>query len=117
MFKQIPLTKYSIDEKGQVYSLSSKKFLTCEHINSAGYPRIQIMSKGKRTYLYKHITMVMLFGDRHGHKIPEGTTLKELGWVIDHVDGNKQNNDINNLEIVNKRENTRRYYRNEAKRK
>lgn len=56
-----------------------------------------------------HIVVCILFGDKNGNHFPiEG--LKIYGESIDHINGDKSNNSVFNLEIVPHSENVRRYF-------
>lgn len=84
---------YACDTKGQVYSYRSNKFLSPSK-NKRGYLHI-ILSKDKKRYDYRVQRLVaMTFLDN-----PEN---KEQ---VNHIDGNKLNNYLSNLEWVTAEEN------------
>ena len=77
---------------GRVYSLKSKKFLKFDYSNS-DYARVTLNGKHVRVH---RLVMELFKG------------YSEL--TVDHIDGNKRNNRLDNLEYVTTQENTRRYY-------
>lgn len=91
---------YLISNKGRVYSIK-RSIILKQNLNSSGYRRVTI---GKK-HIFIHIKVVELFGDCKGNHLPDGETLREFGISIDHIDGNKKNNQIENLEIVSHAEN------------
>lgn len=100
--------KYLISNFGRVYSIAHNKFLKC-YKNTEGYVMFEdttvVNKKRKRKFWYVHITVVELFGDKFGKIRKENPKL-----VIDHVDGDKENNNINNLELVTQSVNVVRGY-------
>lgn len=64
--------------------------MDCKERKVAEYSKIQIDG---HIYLYSRVLWTFLFGE-----IPEG-------MVIDHIDGDKNNNSIDNLRIVSRRKN------------
>ena len=77
----------------------------------SGYERVGISINNKKKDVFIHIVVCVLFGDKNGEKFPpEG--LKIHGYSIDHINGDKENNSIWNLEIVPHEENVRRFYAN-----
>lgn len=82
---------YSIDESGYVYK-NGKQMKWCD--NGIGYKRIRLLKNKKRISKYIHRLVYQTFiGD-----IPKG-------YEINHIDHNKSNNHISNLEIVTHSEN------------
>lgn len=79
--------------------------------------RFQVSLKGKRKWLFTHITVVNLFGDCKGAIMLPDRTLSEMGWSIDHLDEDKTNNSVDNLEIVQHAENVRRYHKRRGEKK
>ena len=70
-------------------------------LNSAGYLYV-ILCKNKKT---KHLTIHRLVVESFIGEIPKGLT-------VNHKDGNKQNNNLSNLEIITYKENTRHAMKN-----
>lgn len=80
---------YAISNKGRVYSKRRNKFLTpC--INSSDYKKVNLNDKN----LYVHRLVATAF-------CPNPASLQE----VNHIDGNKWNNNYTNLEWVSKSEN------------
>lgn len=63
---------------------------------SMGYPRVGLTKNGKHDKIRVHALVAMAF---LGHK-QEGYKL-----VVNHIDNNKQNNNVENLEVVTQRYN------------
>ena len=101
---------YLLNEKGEVFSTKSGKIIK-QFPNNKGYMRFKVRDSGKYKWYFTHITVVNLFGDRKGQSMLAERTLTEMGWSIDHIDGNKLNNTRKNLQIVTQGENVRRYHR------
>lgn len=88
-------THYLIDEKGNIYSLSRNKLLKPIK-NKDGYYRVCLCENNVRHYRFVHRLVALQF-------IPiENPEL----LVVNHKDGNKINNNVDNLEWVTSRENT-----------
>lgn len=101
---------YYISNLGRWYSAKSNLILA-QAKNNAGYyrARIYIEDGAKKSYL-THLMVIRHFGDCNGNYI-EGTSLCDLGLSVDHIDRNKSNNTIANLEIVTHVENCARYHK------
>lgn len=106
---------YLVSHDGEVFSTKSGKKIK-QFPNNKGYMRFKVSNNGTSKWYFTHITVVNLFGDRKGSRMLPEKTLTEMGWSIDHLDGNKLNNNRKNLQIVTHGENVRRYY-NRKKRK
>ena len=90
MLKPIPSNPaYLISDSGQVFSTKSKKYLKT-HCGTAGYPLVNLTTgKGKRTLHTVHSLVAEAFiGNRPANH------------EINHKDGCKDNNHVNNLEYV-----------------
>ncbi|UGO47908.1 HNH endonuclease [Bacillus phage vB_BanS_Skywalker] len=86
--------KYSVSKDGNVYSEKSKKFLK-QQINHRGYSCVNLYDKyGKMKTHTVHRLVALAFISNPENK-PE----------INHRDGNKQNNDSDNLEWSTRSEN------------
>lgn len=101
-FKEIPgYNNYFINKCGEVYKICSfnffrknkyiKQIRLKEHLNYWGYKTVTI-KKERRIHQLMAITFL--------NHIPNGHKL-----VIDHIDGNKLNNSISNLQIVTNHQN------------
>lgn len=96
---------YALSNKGRWYSSYTKKIVK-QHKNSSGYYRACLYIDGKRKWVFTHINVVLLFGDCKGQTIPEEMeSLLKNGYSIDHKDGKKKHNDVDNLELVTHQEN------------
>ena len=95
---------YEIVEDGTI--ISTKFYRTLKHSNSdSGYAYVNLIhDKIKKTTAVHKLVM-----EHFGPAKPGDN------YVIDHKDGNKNNNHIDNLQWVTIRENTTRYYGNQDK--
>lgn len=90
---------YTIDLNGQVYSKDLKRVLS-PYSNGIGYMAIKLLQNGKRYQKYIHRLVAENFiGD-----------CNKLD--VNHIDGNKLNNSVNNLEIVTHRVNQIHAFKN-----
>lgn len=103
-FKKIPGSlNYFISEDGMIYSEVSKYGFLKKAFNHKGYLRVGRIYNDKFS-IEVHILVYITYNG----EIPKGMT-------IDHVDGNKLNNHITNLELVDSSENVRRGYINDTR--
>lgn len=92
---------YYIDEEGRIYSGVSNKYLNF-HLDKDGYQKVRLVSTDNKRHTYSvHRLMLENF-------LPIEDMEK---YQVNHKDGNKQNNNINNLEWVTPSENIRHAYR------
>lgn len=91
MLSKVYKDKYIVYENGSVYSLYTKSFLKPWKQNS-GYLMIQC---GKNDKWLLHRLVMAVF---HG----------KSDLTVDHIDGNKLNNNLSNLEYVTQAENNKR---------
>ena len=101
-YKEYPLnTNYIAYEDGRIYSKGKKKFLTPK-LNYDGYHRIQIWKNNKCRMIQWHKVIAETFlpkpSDKHS--------------VVNHKDGNKTNNNVNNLEWVTQQQNIQHAWKN-----
>lgn len=90
-FKKIPDYNYYINKKGLV--VNSKK-QEVKQRDAQGYKTVGLARSGENKMFNIHRLVATVFiGD-----IPEG-------YVVNHIDGNKSNNDVANLEIITQKEN------------
>ena len=89
-------SRYEINENGEIKNIISNSFLKPWVINS-GYKVINIYSDNSKTY---RVLIHRLVAENFIHEIPEKMT-------VNHIDGNKLNNHISNLEIISFTENVR----------
>lgn len=95
-------TDYYVDEEGNVYSYKrNKKILMHQTNNKNGYKKVRISVNGKVYNRNVHRMIAETF-------IPNTNNLPE----VNHIDGNKENNNINNLEWVSRKGNAIHAYKN-----
>jgi len=98
--KRIQFFNYSINKDGQVWSHFFNKFLK-QQTDKQGYKTIKLYDDGDGTYKrYKIHRLVAIT------YIPNPNNLLQ----VNHKDGNKQNNHVDNLEWVTPKENTQHYW-------
>ncbi len=92
---------YKICSEGRVYSLLSDKYLK-HGLAGAGYPHVNIKN------------MDQVFKSCYVHRLVAEAFLSNWDPCLDvnHKDGNKKNNNIENLEMVTKSQNTIHGYEN-----
>lgn len=85
--------KYAINNKGEIINISTMKYKKTEIHN--GYERVSFMQDGKRTRHRVHRLVAKYF-------IPNPLNKPQ----VNHIDGDRLNNNIKNLEWVTAQENT-----------
>lgn len=86
---------YSATEDGQIYSHRKKRFLTDKPCSGGGgYILIRLCKNGIQTSIRAHVIIASLFVNK-----PEGTT------EVNHKNGIKTDNRVDNLEWVNRQQN------------
>ena len=96
--------EYAISPAGQVKSLRFNRILKCACSNS-GYQYVNLVNNKVKKTTAIHKLVIEHFG----------APCPATGLVVDHKDGNKVNNNIENLEWVTMQENTLRSYKNSDK--
>ena len=86
---------YEIDEDGNVYNVFSKKFLKGS-VGENGYKYYRLSKNNHKKMFYAHRLVAEYFLSN-----PDNLP------VVNHKDGNKLNNNINNLEWVSYSDNTK----------
>lgn len=86
---------YLVDEKGEVFSLFTNKYLK-KSKSKTGYLVVNIRNNGTRAPAYIHRLVAEAFIENPDKKAE-----------VNHKDGNKQNNKVENLEWVTNKENIR----------
>lgn len=100
--KPIPgFPNYEVDTLGRVYSLKSKKWLSPLGKNLHPYLHVQLCKKGYIKNVLIHRLVAEIF-------IPNPENLT----VVNHKDGNKYNNTVDNLEWVSPQGNAQHYEEN-----
>jgi hypothetical protein len=94
-FKEIPgYSQYMISRNGDVYSKIIKR-LCCKTILPNGYHKIKLKGDSKYKDMYIHVLVAITYL----HHTPSSK------YVVNHIDGNKGNNVVDNLEIITHKEN------------
>lgn len=99
---------YSVDDKGRVFS-NQRRYVTKNNITGAKPRRIEL-KQGKFWTGYKRVTLTDSAGKTHTksvHRLVASTLIPnpENKPHVNHIDGNKQNNNVDNLEWVTREEN------------
>lgn len=77
---------YQVSNLGRVWSVRKQKY--CKPYEGNGYFKVDLCAKnGKRKKEYLHRIIAIAFIDNHNNYT-----------VVNHIDGNRKNNSINNLE-------------------
>lgn len=84
---------YLISNYGRVYSLKSNMYLS-QRLNKNGYLSVKLYCNGKKRNEYIHRLVALTFID-NPDKLPQ----------VNHLDENKQNNYVENLQWVTSKEN------------
>ena len=94
---------YEVSNFGRVISYKRDKAkLLKSHVNKVGYHHVVLNIEGNRTTILIHQLVAIAFLNHTpcGHN-----------KVINHIDGNKLNNNVSNLEIVTTRQNATTCFR------
>lgn len=93
---------YFVSDKGRVKSTRNRepKILKCSFDNH-GYKKFIVFVDGKFKNIKVHRIVYATFNGLRMSDIPKNL-------MIDHIDGDKSNNCLNNLELVTRKENVRR---------
>ena len=94
---------YQIDEDGNVFNTSSQKFLKGS-IGENGYKYYRLSKEGSKKMFYAHRLVAE-------HFLPNIENLP----VVNHKDGDKLNNNVNNLEWVSYSDNAKHWHSNREK--
>lgn len=97
---------YEVSNDGRVRRLrfingshNFEKIKECKQtLNTWGYMTVNLSKNGKSN-------------TKRVHKLVANAFLGENNLQVDHIDGNKQNNNLNNLEYVTPKENTNRAWK------
>ena len=91
---------YEVSSLGRVKSVKRNKILSQKH-NWDGYLRIQLWRNNKNKYVSIHRLVAEAFIENPNTKP-----------FINHIDGNKQNNKVDNLEWCTQKENIKHAFDN-----
>lgn len=99
MYKKIKnYENYLIYDNGDILNLNTKKILNGS-IGENGYKYYRLSKDGKKKMFYAHRLIAETFID-NPKNLP----------IVNHIDGNKLNNNINNLEWVSCSDNTKHFH-------
>jgi len=103
--KQVPgFENLYLNETGQPYQKIEENFEKLVVSSTSMYDRVSVSVNGKKKRYHIHVLMAVTFLDLdlslHG--------TKSNSLQVDHKDGNKRNNSLDNLEVVTKKENYNR---------
>ena len=106
--KQVPgFENLYLDQTGQPYQKIEENFEKLAVSSTSTYDRVSVLIDGKKKRYHVHVLMAITFLDLdlslHG--------IKSNSLQVDHKDGNKRNNSVDNLEVVTKRENYSRAFK------
>lgn len=94
--------KYTIDEYGNIYDVEAKKYRKqIEH--RKGYMKVSFYINGKEKRFFVHRLVLMTFNPVEGME----------SLQVNHIDGNKKNNYIGNLEWCTQSENQKHAFQND----
>ena len=96
--------KYSVNDIGDVFSLKGNKKKLKGKITKNGYRQLLINHNGIRKYVFEHKIILLAFTDNVQNK-----------RTVNHKDGNKLNNCLNNLEWATDSENQLHAIKNKLK--
>lgn len=101
VWKTIPdYPEYLVSSKGRVRSLKNNHDLLLKPVIANGYYKVRLSNNGKTDdKLIAYLVYFTFITD----------TFKE-NYVVDHIDGNKLNNDLENLRYISRSENTQAAY-------
>ena len=101
IWKNIPNWEeyYEINNYGEVRNKKSNYMLIGDK-NSTGYMRVCLYNKNKKFRFFRHTMVAKLFLDNPNN-------FKE----VNHIDGNKENNYVGNLEFCDRKHNEREAHR------
>ena len=96
---------YEINKNGEVRNAKNKNTIVGD-INNCGYYRVSLYNQGQSKRYFRHRLVAEQFLDK-----PEGKDF------VNHIDGDKSNNSLENLEWVSQSENEKHGFENGLKQK
>ena len=104
-FFETKFYNYYISKSGKVLSLYGKPHLMNGTLDKGGYRRVGLLieKEGKRVqrcFFVHHIVSETFLGKRND------------GYVVDHINGNKEDNSIENLQYITNKENISKAHKN-----
>ena len=99
VYKNIPEYEghYQISNKGNVKSLKQNKETVLKpSIDKKGYYKVSLYKAGKGRKFYIHRVVIQAF---------KGEIPKDKNLVVDHINNDKTNNELINLQVISNREN------------
>jgi len=92
---------YQVSDKGNVKTLRGRKRLLKLHIKTDGYHRVSLCVNYKVKYCQVHVLVWNAFGNKR----------KINGYEIDHINAIKNDNRIENLQLITHSENIKKNHR------
>ena len=108
LFKETKYENYFVSKCGKIISIKKKGGNGSVDINNPRYPKLKTDKDG-----YLEMCISMMIDGKHKriyrrlHRLVYETWVGEIKYTINHIDMNKQNNNIDNLEDITVQENSR----------
>lgn len=98
--------KYLVSTYGRILTVHRKRaFFLKQYENNKGYYRVALCKDGKTKFILTHRLVAMAFIDNDD---------PEVKTTVDHIDGDKHNNQANNLRWLSLGDNIRAHYMNQV---
>lgn len=115
-FKEIPgYTGYLISKDGRIFGKKYHKLMETV-VGRDGYTVLSLIGdNGEKKTKKMHHLLLATFRPEDYAKVTKHSGLDSIDgvrYVVNHIDGNKQNNDLNNLEVITNSENVYHAVRN-----
>lgn len=94
-----------VSDKGQVYNTQSNVFLSTKLVKGDKYKKVSFEENGKRRTVRVHILVADAFLEYVRHSRFNIGGIKPNTIVVNHIDKDKLNNNVDNLELITNREN------------
>ena len=95
--KILDFEDYSVNEYGEVFSKRGKPL--CQWNDNMGYKQVVLYKNGKRYYKRVHRLVYEAFYGKIKDKL-----------IVNHIDENKNNNNVNNLEVITNAQNIKHFH-------